>query len=236
MVEAVKIEKHEVDGIEFTYSRSRRKKTASLFIERDGSIYLIAPDNLAVDRIENIVKDRKTWIYKSIAEWKDLNSSQVKREFISGESFLYLGRNYKLKICGDNANGLTLLDDCFCISRESLKDSEEMFKLFYKEEGLERLPKRVEYYKTKLRVEVNNIRIMELKNRWASCTMDGNLNFHWKCMMAPLSVIDYIVAHELTHLIHKDHSDKFWAELDKIMPDFLERKNWLKKNGAGLSL
>ena len=85
-------------------------------------------------------------------------------------------------------------------------------------------------------VQPRSIKLMDLKHRWASCTASSNLNFHWKCMMAPLTVIDYIVVHELAHLIHPNHTAAFWNEVDKVLPDFQERKSWLMDNGAGMDL
>ena len=72
--------------------------------------------------------------------------------------------------------------------------------------------------------------------RWASSGKSGIMNFHWKSMMAPPRIIDYITVHELCHLHHRDHSDAFWNEVDKVMPDYRERKEWLRKHGAGLDL
>jgi predicted metal-dependent hydrolase len=77
---------------------------------------------------------------------------------------------------------------------------------------------------------------MELKSHWASCSETGNINFHWKCMMAPLKVIDYIIIHELAHLIHKNHTDAFWNTVDKVLPDYQQRKEWLRKYGAMMDL
>lgn len=86
-------------------------------------------------------------------------------------------------------------------------------------------------------VETGQIRVMELHHRWASCSVaTGDLNFHWKCLMAPLSILDYIIVHELAHLKYNNHSDAFWNEVDKIMPDHRERKAWLRVNGAGMDL
>ena len=92
------------------------------------------------------------------------------------------------------------------------------------------------YFQAKMGVQPKAVRIIELKNRWASCSAKGNLNFHWKCMMAPSTVLDYIVAHELTHMIHPNHTEVFWNEMDKVMPDYRERKEWLRVNGAGMGL
>jgi predicted metal-dependent hydrolase len=74
------------------------------------------------------------------------------------------------------------------------------------------------------------------QDRWASCGSIGVLNFHWKCMMAPPRIIDYIVVHELCHFHHRNHTDAFWNEVDKVMPDYRERKEWLRKHGASLAL
>ncbi len=80
------------------------------------------------------------------------------------------------------------------------------------------------------------MKVIDLKHQWASCTPGGNLNFHRKCMMAPLTVIDYIVVHELAHLLYSNHTAAFWNQVDKVMPDFQERKDWLRANGAGMDL
>jgi predicted metal-dependent hydrolase len=81
-----------------------------------------------------------------------------------------------------------------------------------------------------------DVRVMELKNRWASCTAGGRLNFHWKCMKALLSILDYIIVHEMAHLLKPNHSAAFWHEVDKVIPDYRERKEWLRVNGAGMGL
>jgi predicted metal-dependent hydrolase len=95
---------------------------------------------------------------------------------------------------------------------------------------------RVHYYAPKVGVTPGDIDVRELGHRWASCSSKGSLAFHWKCMMAPPTIIDYIVVHELCHVHHMDHTHAFWNEIDKVMPDYQERKEWLKKNGAAMDL
>ena len=80
------------------------------------------------------------------------------------------------------------------------------------------------------------IHIKDIGYRWASCLKNGDLHFHWKCLMAPLTIIDYIVVHELCHLHHRDHSDAFWNEIDKVLPDYRKRKEWLRVRGAELDV
>ena len=85
-------------------------------------------------------------------------------------------------------------------------------------------------------VAPKEIKVMELQNRCASCTASGNVNFQWKCATAPIDVLNYIVVHELTHLIHPNHNNAFWNELDKVIPNYEKQIHWLKINGAGMNL
>ena len=94
----------------------------------------------------------------------------------------------------------------------------------------------MKYFAEKVGVVPASVKIKDMSYRWASCSKTDALTFHWKCMMAPPKIIDYIVVHELCHIHHRNHTDAFWNEVDKVMPDYRERKNWLKNNGANMDL
>ncbi len=223
------------EDIEYKVTKSNRR-TASLFIERDGSVSLIVPKELATTKIENIIKSKCRWIYKNLAEWSDLNATKIKREFINGEGFLYLGRSYNLIASENISSDIILGDSYFLINISKINNCYNLLKSFYKETGTKKIAERITLYKKKIGVFPSSIKVQDIGNRWGSCTKDGNLNFHWKVMMAPLSIIDYVIVHELVHLKYKTHSIKFWNEIDKVMPDYLNRKNWLRNNGAKLDL
>ncbi len=110
------------------------------------------------------------------------------------------------------------------------------FRDFYQDKGLSRLRARVAYLAPKVGVAPKDVEVRELGHRWAACSPLGRLAFHWKGIMAPQTIIDYIVVHELCHFHQADHTDAFWNEVDKVMPDFWERKEWLRNNGAGLDV
>ena len=143
---------------------------------------------------------------------------------------------YKLEIVNEQDSPLKLKNGHFQLRKKDLSKAKEHFISFYKAKGKNKINGRVNYWKKLLNVQPKRIRIMELQNRWGSCTEKGNVNFHWKSIMTPLTIIDYIIAHELTHLIHPNHSESFWLELDKVMPDYHQRKSWLKVHGAGMDL
>jgi len=216
--------------------RQSKRKTMSIYIEPDGSVSVLAPESLSMEEIEKVIEGKRYWIYSKLTEWQELNRSRIEREFVSGQGFPYLGRSYQLKIVDDQDVPLKLYQGYFCLRKSNLPRAEEAFINFYREKGVKKIPGRVEHYREMMGVKPREIRVMDLKTRWASCSESGALNFHWKCMMAPLTVIDYIVVHELSHLYYPHHTHEFWNLVDKILPDYLERKKWLRENGAGLEL
>jgi len=229
--------KRRYKDIEYTLRKSNRK-TASIYIERDGMVTAIVPGGLSDADIDAMIERKRKWIYTHLAEWEDLNAARVEREYVNGEGFLYLGRSYRLKLTTDQEPPLLLKSGYFHLRTDHKEKSraDAAFKHFYREKGKVRIPDRVAFYSARMAAEPGNVRIIDLKNRWASCSENGNLNFHWKCMMAPLTIIDYVVVHELAHLRHPHHTDAFWNEVDKVIPDYGERKAWLRTHGAGMDL
>jgi predicted metal-dependent hydrolase len=217
------------------------RETADIVVERDGRVLVRAPVSVSDERIEDIVEAKRYWIYKTLAEWRDLNATRVIREYRNGEGFLYLGRSYRLLLIADQTEPLLLKNGRFCLRRDlvdrgDVEAARAAFRNYYVARGVERIGQRVAYYAPKAGVDVRGVAVRDLGHRWASCSPSAKLAFHWKCMMAPLTIIDYIVCHELCHRIHRDHTDAFWNEVDKLIPSYLERKEWLRKQGAGLDI
>ena len=227
-------------GISYGIVRSRRT-TADIVVERDGRVIVRAPTALLDEDIEDIVESKRYWIYKTLAEWRDLNATRVLREYRNGEGFLYLGRSYRLSLVADQDEPVVLRSGRFYLRRDLVDRGEVVaakaaFREYFIARGHERLTQRAHYYAPKVGVRLRTIDVRDLGHRWASCSAKGNLAFHWKCMMAPPTIIDYIVVHELCHVHCMDHTQAFWNEMDKVMPDYAERKEWLKKNGAAMDL
>lgn len=234
------MEKKAESEIDYKVIRSQRA-TADVIIERDGSVLVRAPDWASDEDVADIVASKNYWIFKGLAEWRDLNATKVLREYKGGEGFLYLGRSYRLALSSDQAEPLKLKEGRFLLQRELVEHGEidaarAAFRGFYTTNGCARLKLRVGYFAPKVGVTPIGVDVRELGNRWASCSPSGELAFHWKCMMAPQTVIDYVVVHELCHLRHRDHTEAFWNEVDKLIPEYRERKEWLRCNGASLDL
>jgi len=231
----------QVRGIEYQLLPGSDRQTTDIVIERSGVITVRPPKRMSPEQVDETVLSKRMWIYRNLAGWRDLNAVRVTREWVSGESFLYLGSSYRLQMVDEQDEPLKLKDGRFCLLRAIVEAggaeaAHLAFEAFYKDKGLPRIKKRVAYFAGKVGVSAGAVQIKDIGYRWASCLKNGGLHFHWKCLMAPLTIIDYIVAHELCHLHHRDHSEAFWNEVDKVVPDYRERKEWLRVRGAELDL
>jgi len=231
----------QVRDIEYQLLPGTDRQTTDIVIERNGVITVRPPILMTPEQVDDTVLSKRMWIYRNLAEWRDLNATRVTREWVSGETFLYLGSGYRLQLVADQDEALKLKDGRFCLRREIVEQgghsaAHQAFEVFYKAKGMPRIRKRVAFFAAKVGVTAGALHIKDLGYRWASCTSTGDLHFHWKCLMAPLNVIDYIIVHELCHLHHRDHSDAFWNEVDKVLPDYRGRKEWLRIRGAELDL
>jgi predicted metal-dependent hydrolase len=224
-----------VAGIEIKIIRSKRK-TVSIFVERDGSVSARVPEDITYEKIKEVVLGKQYLIHKHLAEWEQMNENKIDREYVNGQSFLYLGRNYRLKIADEDSESLLLRNGYFILPKKHKEKAKDHFIRFYKEKLNDKIEPIVESLQSQLGVTANDVKIMELQNRWASCSTKGNIHFHWKCAMAPIDVLNYIVLHELVHLKYQNHTPAFWNEIDKIMPGYEKHVHWLKLYGAGMDI
>lgn len=219
----------------------RKRKTMSIEVETTGEVTVIAPVGTSTDDIVEKVKSRAGWIVSKQYESKFINDTKIKREAVSGESYMYLGRNYSLDIRVDeNIDNISvkLFQGKFVVNTY-IKDEDFIKKAmenWYREKTLAKVKERVSYYSSYFNNEVTTVKVKEQKKRWASCTSKNELLFNWRCVMAPVFVLDYIVVHEMCHMEYKNHSKDFWNRVYAVMPDYEVRKSWLKNNGIKMDI
>ena len=226
----------QVRDIEYLLLPGADRHTTDIVIERDGVICVRPPLRMTPEQVDATVLSKRMWIYRNLAEWRDLNATRVVREWVNGESFLYLGSRYQLLLVNEQDEALKLKDGRFCLLRSVVERggnqaAQRAFQTFYQQKGAPRLRTRVSHFAAKLGVRPGDVAIKDIGYRWASCQPNGKLHFHWKCLMAPATILDYVVVNELCHLRYRDHSAAFWNEVDKVLPDYAERKDWLRQRG-----
>ncbi len=232
--------RRQVDDITFDILRSRRR-TADIVVERDGQVVVRAPATVPDEAIDEAVRSNASWIHRALAEWKELNLARCHRPFLQGSSFPYLGRNYRLRFVSGAVRPLALRNGWFELDERVLADegpaaARKAFRDYYTARSEILLKERISLLARQVDVRPGPIRVRELGYHWASCGPSGSMNFHWKTVMAPSAVIDYVIVHELCHLRHRDHTDAFWNEVDKVLPSWQARKEWLRRWGASLDL
>ena len=232
--------------ITFDYQvfRRPRRKTAYISVNPDCSVRLIVPSTLSDEKIIELVNRKSRWIRTKIAHFQEINQNQNQREYVSGESFTYLGRNYRLKIVsGDAVEGIKLMNGRFHVGLTSNITHHDRDKFiidqltrWYKERAIIRLRQKTIRYAKQMGVVPISVGLRDYKSQWGSCQTDGKIYYNWKIIIAPHSIVDYVVVHELCHLVHGDHSKQFWKMLETIIPDYIEKKEWLKVNGKSLKV
>ena len=218
---------------------SSRRKTAELFIDH-GQIRIVVPSSLDEQRIRRILESKKDWIRQKLRVQSEFLLPKGK-EYVSGESFTYLGKNYRLKVSQTGFSEVKLRSgrlevgvDRGLTGSEREKTVRESLLRWYRVRAEDRLQEKTARYAKILGVVQQSVRIGDFKSRWGSCSVRGDISFNWRIIVAPHRIVDYVVVHELSHLVKHDHSEKFWKTIERVLPDYRERKEWLKWNGLGL--
>ena len=222
-----------VDDLTFQVRRSSRRKTLEIVVDRGGELIINAPCGVAHAPMEDFVREKKFWLYSKLAEKAARNRHVPVREFVSGEGFHYLGRSYRLLLVDEQDVPLKLTAGRFCLLRSEVSQGREHFVRWYTEHAHAWLRRRVKGWTSRMGVLPRGIEVRDLGFRWGSCGMAGTVNFHWGAILLPTSIVDYVIVHELAHLIESNHTPEFWLRVERAMPDYQERKAWLAERGAG---
>lgn len=220
--------------IEYQIKYSNRK-TLNISVERDRSIIVRAPHYLTAEKIDKVVQSKRQWIKEKLNHTQKYPLISESKEFVSGETLMYLGKNYQLLVIDDEIEGIEF-DQRFRISKSNQSKANELFKKWYLSQALKKIEPLATKYAQSLGVEYNQFKTSEMKYRWGSCTPANNIIFNWRIIKAPMYVLEYLVAHELVHLLEDNHTQRFWNILSIQVPNYEKAKNWLKKNGQLLEV
>lgn len=208
--------------------RSKRR-TIALIVESDGSVTVRAPLKASDRLILQFVENHARWVEKKQAEIHAAVPIQPK-QYLPGESFLYLGQSYPLEIVKDQKRKL-VLEDCFKLAESVQANAETVFQNWYRQQAGRIITGRVQHFADNHQFSYKKIRISSARTRWGSCSTSGTLGFSWRLILTPPDVIDYVVVHELAHTVHHNHSKRFWKLVETLLPDYKERRRQLREYG-----
>ncbi len=168
---------------------------------------------------------------------------QVPKEkvYLDGEMFLYLGKEYPIKITLDEnlkENKVDFDGKCLHILTKSDEETvlKECLKRFYIRACKKMIQGRIALFQPEFQVKPRSVDVVESKVNWGTCNNDRKLTFNWRLMMSPVEIIDYIVVHEMCHMVHLNHERSFWRLVGKILPDYEKRQAWLAVKSPTMTL
>ncbi|WP_042955271.1 SprT family zinc-dependent metalloprotease [Pseudomonas sp. G5(2012)] len=221
----------QVDDLLFSIRRSARRRTMEITVERSGNLVLSAPPEVSEAQLREFVFEKRFWIYTKMAEKERLQRQIPHKEFVSGEGFLYLGRSHRLKVVEEQNVPLKLAGGRFCMRRDAIPTARAHFIRWYSTRAKVWLSTRVADYQSRMEVRPAGVKVQDLGYRWGSCGKGDWLYFHWKAILLPTRIAEYVVVHEMAHLHEPHHTPAFWLRVERAMPDFAQRKTWLAEHG-----
>jgi predicted metal-dependent hydrolase len=215
--------------------RYSNRKTLGITVERDRRVVVRAPHHVSPETIERVVLTKQQWIREKLHHTQKYPAVRPTKEFVSGESLLYMGVQYRLSVVDEDIEGICFEQE-FIISRKNRAEAHELFKAWYMNQATSIIKPLAFQYAERLGVQFSECKVSEMKYRWGSCTPKDNIIFNWRIVKAPLYVIHYLVVHELAHLLEGNHSRRFWTIVSLQAPQYQKAKEWLKNHGAALEV
>lgn len=216
----------------YSIQKSARRRKLTISVERDRRVVVHAPEGISDKAIQRVVESKRQWIYEKIAHAQKYQAlpHPPGKELVSGESALYLGRQYRIEVV---KMGLAKIQfsQRFLIPAMRGKKGAEALQEWYIGKAKEKLIPRVKLHARDLGVDIARVKIVDNRYRWGSCTLKNNVNFNWQLIKAPMFVIDYVIVHELAHLIEANHTPRFWNIVRARISNMDKAKAWLKEHG-----
>lgn len=222
----------EVGGLTFEVRRSSRRNTLGLTVDRYGELLVHAPKGEPTTRIETWVRSKLLWVHRRLAAKERLASALREPEFVSGESFSVLGRQYPLRIDPAQEEPLRFDGRKFCLSMQAIPSAARHFRTWFIGSGRVWVRERVVLLSRKVGCSPVRADVRDLGYRWGSCGRNGVLYVNWRTIQLPMRLVDYVLVHELSHLIEPIHGPKFWKVVDRAMPDWRDRREELNRKAS----
>jgi len=232
--------------IDYVLSRSNARRTLSITIDEEANLSVAVPIRTKIDEVHRFLIEKDHWILRCIEEAQHNQRKLKSRQFADGHRFLFLGKKHTLEVSQadikrariefDNYRWqVTLAKDL--ASQDFEKTIKSTLTKWYRKQAEEIIGGRIFHYARIIGVEPKKIGIRSQKRLWGICDYNKQeIRINWQIILSPMKVVDYVVVHELCHLIHPNHSKRFWNKVAKYMPDYKEYRAWLSKNHVDMIL
>lgn len=224
--------RHHYLGSTLYFEIKYKNRTSIGIYLKNGMIEVQAPRHTPDEKVIQVLEEKWDVIQQKLGELNEQVHGPKNKVYDHGESFLYLGENYPIKITHDSTidqDNVAFDGQVLHIYVKQLEDEKirQALKRFYYKQCKALVEKRIISNQSYFKQKPRSIRITDSKTTWGTCDSNQQLTFNWRLAMAPMKVIDYVVVHEMCHMVHLNHDRSFWRLVGKIMPDYEEQENWL---------
>ena len=180
-----------------------------------------------------MISKKTAWIRTKLKEQSERPCVQPK-QYVSGETFAYLGKHYRLKVVSGKNSSVKLKKGYLVVTAPNEENRHDtirsLLENWYQAHAEVRLKDKSERLAKVVGVSPSSVAVKTYKSRWGSCSIKGDLTYNWKIILMPHRIIDYVVIHELCHLLEHNHSPQYWKHVERHIPDWKDCRRWLKSN------
>lgn len=206
---------------------SRRRRSVGLTITDTGDLVVHAPQGLSREVIHRVIAKNRAWI-----DHKQAECQKALNRLKTGEVY-YLGQAFRLQLTTREPAGIRVVQDVFHLALENPQaDPWPQLQDWYRQEAAALLTEKVRYFAHCMELAPPRLEVRNWRRRWGECRAYGRLRFNWRLVLLPPEIMDYVVVHELAHLIVPGHNPEFWRQVGRYLPDYAERRRWLKVYGS----
>lgn len=216
------------NGISAQLRRSSRRRSIGIKVQH-GEVRVSAPTASTLHEIEQFVQQKAAWIARHLERQQHLLANQAQLSYAAGETIYIKGREYTIALAADAVTHIKAPHFILAVQADDHAGAARAVAAWFTDLAVSDLPARVAHWAGVMALGVPQIKIRHYKSRWGSCNQRGELQFNWLLMMAPEPVIDYVVVHELAHLVHFNHSPAFWRLVHSVLPHYRDCRVWLRE-------
>jgi len=223
--------------VEYELTRSARARFARLEVHLHRGVRVVLPRRSPDSEAERFIKSKARWLLRNLARFDRLEKIVPNRKFVTGTKLPLLGMELTLEVAA-GPPAVERRGDTLAVSLPAPNEDAVRYALedWYQALAEDEVEPRVRDLARRFGIAYRSVRISDARTRWGTCSSTGRLRFNWRLMLAPPEILDYMVAHELGHIDHKNHSPGFWSRVAELHPAYAEAEKWLKRFGRSLVL
>jgi len=232
--------------LSFLMTRSSRRRTTVIIVDEKAKVCVYAPFSASEKKVLSFVEDKAEWILEKVCEAERKEKILDRKKYRNGEEFLFLGKKCKIQVQNERLQQpriefkghkwmITLPLDLS--EKETEQHIQKKLISWYREQAKEILGQRLFRYSREIQVEPKTIAIRTQKRLWGNCDYnEKKIHLNWQIILSPIEVIDYVIVHELCHLIYPNHNKRFWNKVGRIIPDYKKYQKWLRLHATDMVL